>query len=242
MCAMPTCRIALKIAGRASPCGPVLLVTPTASRRQWPAALWGGPIGLPQQLRQSCEVHRHPRPPGEGWVIAPSRRWPAGRVHLRRLELVPWPRPRGAFLLHGPPAFVPQHEIEIIVERSIARVVRTGEKKRIAVGGRLHDDLCADIVARAGPVRTDSRCPIRRAKTSLPPPGATATIQRTGRGHRRADDRAALCPQPRRLGLARCILKAADGRLRGRPALRRSVDSAQQQASSEDHDATDRGR
>jgi hypothetical protein len=47
--------------------------------------------------------------------------------------------------------------IEIAIERSVGRIIRTGEKERIAVRGRLHDRLGADIVGGAGPVFDNKR-------------------------------------------------------------------------------------
>src|SRR5262249_39148206 len=46
---------------------------------------------------------------------------------------------------------------EVVVERSIARIIRTGKKERVAIGGRLHDGLRANIVAAARPVFDNKR-------------------------------------------------------------------------------------
>ena len=46
-------------------------------------------------------------------------------------------------------------EIELVVERRVDRVRRTDQKECIAVGGRTHDRLGADIAAGARPVLDD---------------------------------------------------------------------------------------
>jgi tripartite-type tricarboxylate transporter receptor subunit TctC len=67
----------------------------------------------------------------------------------------------GGTVLAGSPAdfgkLIVANEIEIkfVIERRIDRARRTGHEDRIAVSGRTHDHLGADIVARAGPVLND---------------------------------------------------------------------------------------
>ena len=46
-------------------------------------------------------------------------------------------------------------EIELVVERRVDRVRRTDQQQRVAVGGRAHDRLGADVAAGARPVLDD---------------------------------------------------------------------------------------
>src|SRR5215468_6218392 len=82
-------------------------------------------------------------------------------------------------------------EIELVVERRVGRVVAPDHEQRVAVCGRAHDRLGADVGAATGPVvdyellAKPLRQPLShqsgRARISVSPAGATGTITRTGR-------------------------------------------------------------
>jgi len=85
-------------------------------------------------------------------------------------------------------------EIELIVERRVARVEATGHEQRIAVCGRVHDRLGADIAAAARPVLDDEWLaePLRQPLTDQ----AREDVGRAG-GRDRHDQ----THRPRRVGL-----------------------------------------
>jgi hypothetical protein len=89
--------------------------------------------------------------------------------------------------------------IEFLIERCIDSIRRSGQEKRIAIGGRTYDRLGGDIATRAGPVvddkrlaeplrqpygwpsRSDSHCPMMRTTISPPAPAGNPMTTRTGR-------------------------------------------------------------
>src|SRR5882762_2651960 len=79
-------------------------------------------------------------------------------------------------------------KIELVVECRVDRRRRVNQEQRIAVRRRADDGFRADIVAAARrfsttnwPSRSDSHVAMNRATMSFAPPGAAATMMRTGR-------------------------------------------------------------
>src|SRR6516165_2159555 len=54
---------------------------------------------------------------------------------------------------------VDQIEIELVVERGVDRVDRSGDKERVSIRRRTHDRLGADIARRARPILDDKLLP-----------------------------------------------------------------------------------
>ena len=97
-------------------------------------------------------------------------------------------------------------EIELVVERRVDRVRRSDQKERIAVRGRAHDRLGADIAAGTRPVVDDELLaePLRQPLTDQ----ARDDVGRAAGGIANND-----AHRPRRIGLRPC--EARHGRQRG---------------------------
>src|SRR5262245_16718685 len=79
--------------------------------------------------------------------------------------------------------------VEIAVECGVDGVSHGSQQQRVPIGRRMHDGSVAILLPAPGrfstmncwPNRSDSHCPIRRARMSGAPPAPKPTMMRTGR-------------------------------------------------------------